>query len=271
MSLIAFQLALADLSTSPDFCARVARDPDEALAGRDLTPLERRRIVAAAGQPGVAVNRALYRYNRTIPLTGVLRGACFLLGPELSALSDEFWAEGGLDRNQRREAERFVDFLRRALARGRLRSPYLAEVMEFELARYQVATRPREPLLAALDEAAERWPDGPLVLNPLLRVASFTHEPNALLGLVVARRPPPYADLPEGEFHLLLSFHDGTYRQEMLDPTWAAVILDVVERRGTPDPDAVARLVSDGILVRTAPEGEGEEAPLAESAAAGAV
>ena len=77
--------------------------------------------------------------------------------------------------------------------------------------------------------------------------------------------------LPEGEFHLLLSFHDGTYRQELLDPAWAAVILDVTQRRGTPDPDAVARLVADGILVRTAPGGEGEDAPLAESAAAGAV
>lgn len=271
MSLIAFQLALADLGTSPDFCARVARDPEEALAGRDLTPLERRRIASAAGQPGIAVNRALYRYNRTIPLTGVLRGTCFLLGAELRALSDEFWAEGGLDRNQRREAERFVDFMHRAMARGRVRSPYLAEVMEFELARYQVATRPREPLLAAVEEAAERWPDGPLALHPLLRVVSFTHDPDALLGLVWARRPPPYPGIPEGEFHLLLSFHDGTYRQERLDPAWAAVILDVVERRGAPDPEAVARLVADGILVRTAPGGEGEDAPLAESAAAGAV
>jgi hypothetical protein len=267
MSLIAFQLALADLSTSPDLCARVARDPEEALAGRDLTPLERRRIVAAAGQPGVAVNRALYRYNRTIPLTGVLRGTCFLLGAELRDLSDEFWAEGGLERNQRREAERFVDFLRRALARGRVSSPYLQEVMEFELKRYQVATRPREPLLAAVDEAAERWPDGPLALHPLMRIASFTHEPNALLGLVVARRPPPYPGLPEGEFYLLLTFHDGNYKQEMLDPAWAAVILDVTERRGAPDPDAVARLVGDGILVRTAPAGAGDDVPVLESAA----
>ena len=290
MSLIAFQLALADLSTSPDFCARVARDPDEgfffrqfeilgeageaiggnlfdvALAGRDLTPLERRRIASAAGQPGVAVNRALYRYNRTIPLTGVLRGACFLLGAELSALSDEFWAEGGLDRNQRREAERFADFMRRAMACGRVSSLYLAEVMEFELMRYQVATRPREPLLAAIEEAAERWPDGPLVLHPLMRVASFTHEPNALLGMVSARRPPPYPGLPEGEFHLLLTFHDGTYKQDLLNPAWAAVILDVVEGRGAPDPEAVAKLAESGVLVRTAPGGVGFYAQAAEAA-----
>jgi hypothetical protein len=267
MSLIAFQLALADLATSPGLCARVARDPDEALAGRDLTPLEWRRIVAAAGQRGVAVNRALYRYNRTMPLTAVLRGTCHLLGEAFGALADEFWAEGGLDRNQRREAERFADFLHRALARGRVSSPYLAEVMAFELMRYQVATRPRESLLAAVDEAAERWPDGPLVLHPLMRVAAFTHEPNALLGLVAARRPPPYPGLPEGEFHLLLTFHDGTYQQKMLDPAWAAVILGVVEGRGAPAPDAVARLVADGILVRTAPDGAGSDALGAEAAA----
>jgi len=269
MTLIAFQLALADLATSSDFSARVARDPEEALAGRDLTPRERRRIAAAAGQQqGVAVNRALYRYNRTIPLTAVLRGACFLLRQDFGALVEEFWAEGGLDRNQRREAERFADFLRRMVARGRVSSPYLVEVLEFELKRYQVATRVREPLLAAVDEAAERWPDGPLALHPLLRVASFTHEPTALLGMVAARRPPPYPDLPEGEFHLLLSFHDGVYKQEMLDPAWAAVILDVTERRGAPDPAAVARLVTDGLLVHTAPGSAGFDASVVELAAA---
>jgi len=224
--------------------------------------------VAAAGQPGVAVNRALYRYNRTMPLTAVLRGTCHLLGQEFGALADEFWAEGGLDRNQRREAERFVDFLRRAIARGRVSSPYVAEVMEFELMRYQVATRPREPLLAAIDEAAERWPDGPLVLHPLMRVASFTHEPTALLGMVSARRPPPYPGLSEGEFHLLLTFHDGTYKQDMLDPAWAAVILDVTLRRGAPDPDAVAKLVESGVLVRSAPDGAGFDASVEEAAAA---
>lgn len=266
MSLIAFQLALADLATSPDFCARVARDSEAALAGRDLTPLERRRITSAAGQPGVAVNRELYRYNRTMPLTSVLRGTCHLLGKEFGALADEFWAEGGLDRNQRREAERFADFLRRAMARGRVSSPYLAEVMEFELMRYQVATRPREPLLAAVDEAAGRWPDGPLALHPLMRVASFTHEPNALLGLVAARRPPPYPGLAEGDFHLLLTFHDGTYKQDMLDPAWAAVILDVTLRRGAPDPQAVAKLVESGLLVRTAPDRAGFDAAVAEVA-----
>jgi hypothetical protein len=267
MSLIAFQLALADLATSPDFCARVAQGPEEALAGRDLTPLERRRVASAAGQPGVAVNRALYRYNRTMPLTAVLRGTCHLLGEEFGALADEFWAEGGLDRNQRREAERFADFVRRMVARGRVSSAYLAEVLEFELARYQVATRPHEPLLAAVDEAAGRWPDGPLALHPLMRVASFTHEPNALMRLVSARRPPPYPGLAEGEFHLLLTFHDGTYRQDLLDPAWAAVILDVTRHRGAPDPDAVAKLVENGILVRSAPGGAGEDAPLAEAAA----
>lgn len=258
MSLIAFQLALAELGTSPGFCERVAADPGAALAGRDLTERERRRIVSAAGQEGVRVNWALYRYNRMIPLTEVLRGTCHLLGAAFDELAAEFWAEEGLNRNMRNEAERFAGFLRRALAAGRLSSPYLAQVLAFEMMRYQVATRPRPPLLAAVAEAAERWPDGPLALHPLMRVASFTYEPNALLGLVGARRPPPYPGLPEGEFHLLLDFHSGTYQQDMLDPAWANVILDVAARRGTPDPEAVRKLVDAGILVRTAPSGVAE-------------
>jgi len=270
MSLIAFQLALADLATSPDLCARVARDPHEALAGRDLTPLERRRVAAVAGQPGMAVNQALYRYNRTIPLTEVLRGTAHLLGAEaFRALADEFWAEGSLDRNQRREAERFAAFLHRALAAGRVSSPYLPAVLDFELTRYQLATRPRGPLHAAVAEAAARWPGGPLALHPLMRIVPFTHEPTRLLRWLAARRPLPYSELPEGEFHLLLDFtQEGKYEQDVLDPAWARVILEVVERRGDPDPAAVQKLVDAGILVRSAPGGAGFDAAEAEAVAA---
>jgi hypothetical protein len=268
MSLIAFQLALADLATSPGLCARVAEDPDEALAGRDLTPLERRRIASAAGQRGIRVNWALYRYNRMIPVTEVLRGTCHLLGDAFGALADEFWAEGGLDRNMRREAERFAGFLRRALADGRVSSPYLAEVMEFELMRYQAATRPRGPLLAAAAAAAARWPDGPLALHPLMRVASFTHEPFALLRLVAERRPPPYTGLAEGEFHLLLDFNAESYQQDLLAPAWARVVMDVLEGRGEVDPASVQALVDAGILVHTAPVGAQEAELRLEAAAA---
>jgi hypothetical protein len=272
MSLIAFQLALADLATSPGLSARVAADPEAALAGRDLTPLERRRIAAAAGQPGIAVNQALYRYNRTVPLTEVLRGTAHLLGGAFRALAEEFWAEDSLDRNLRREAERFAAFLHRALASGRVTSPYLPAVLDFELTRYQLATRPRGPQLAAVAEAAARWPEGPLALHPLMRIVPFAHEPITLLRWLAARRPLPYPALPEGEFHLLLDFTpEGKYEQDVLDPAWARVIQDVLARRGDPDPDAVQRLVDGGILVRSAPDGEDVEVPEQATAAVASI
>lgn len=252
MSLIAFQLALADLAASPDLCARVASDPADALAGRDLTEVERRRLASAAGQRGVHVNRALYRYNRINALIETLRGTLFLLGGEVRALADAFWAETGHHRNQRREAELFAEFVRAAAASGRVESPYLLEVMEFELRRYQVATAPRPRLLAEVADAAARFPDGPLALHPLLRIIRFAHEPHALIARVAERAPPPYEDVPEGDFYLLLDYRGEKYEQATLSPAWAAVIGDALEGREVA-PEAVNRLIEAGFLVRTSP------------------
>lgn len=253
MSLLAFQLALADLSASVELCARVADDPDAALAGYELTPVERRRIEFAAGQQGMRVNVALYRYNRIVTLVAVLPGTIHLLGADARTVVDEYWAGLGPDRNMRRESQRFAAFVRGALESGRVESPYLREVVDFEMARYEVAVADRPRLLEQVARAAERWPDGPLVAHPLVRVATFTHDPAVLLTHVAYKRPPPYLDAAEGEFHVLLEGRGPQFAQRPLDPAAARLLLDPSTADDPSLAEAVAQLVSEGLLVRGDP------------------
>lgn len=253
MSLRGFQLALADLAASLRFCARVADDPDAALAGYELTPVERRRIVSAARQKGMRVNCALYRYNRIVTLSAVLPGTLHLLGDAARGVVDAFWAGRAPDRNMRREAALFADFVRGELDAGRLASPYLREVVDFEMARYEVATA---PLPAQAADGADLTPGYALAPHPRVRVAAFAHDPQALLAHLAHRRPPPYADVAAGEFYLLLDCREGGYRQRPLDPGAARILL--AARAGSVDEGFAADLeplLAEGLLVRTASAG----------------
>jgi hypothetical protein len=253
MSLLGFQLALADLSASVELCAKVAADPQATLAGYELTPLERRRIEFAAGQQGMRVNVALYRYNRIVTLVTVLPGTIHLLGAEARAVVDEYWAGRGPDRNMRRESQRFAAFIRRALDTGRVASPYLREVVDFEIARYEVAVANRPVLLEQVARAGERWPAGPLVTHPLVRVATFAHDPAVLLTHLAYKRPPPYPDAAEGTFHVLLEGRGPQFEQRPLDAPAARLLLDPSAADDSVDSATVERLVAEGLLVRGDP------------------
>ncbi|HEX6748349.1 MAG TPA: hypothetical protein VF092_13720 [Longimicrobium sp.] len=211
MSLRGFQIALAEMTASLAFCRRVAADPDASLAGYELTDVERRRLAAAAGQRGMAVNCTLYRYNRITTLATIFPGALHLLGGEARAVADEFWAEHAPDRNMRREAERFAAFVRGALERGRLSSPYLREVVDYEMMRYELAMAPQP------SRVSEQDPGDDVTSHPLVRVATFAHDPTILLRHLTAKDPLPYDDVPEGEFHLLLDRRGSGLVERVLD------------------------------------------------------
>jgi hypothetical protein len=264
MSLLGFQRALADMAASHPFCRRVAEDADAALAAYDLTPVERRRLASAAGQRGMVVNCSLYRYNRVTTLAAILPGTLHLLGTDARAMVDELFAQHPPDRNMRREAERFAGVVRAAVADGRLSSSYLREVMDYEIMRYEVAAAPQPGAVSA--QLASGDGDGALVPHPLVRVATFTHDPAALLPHLVARRPPPYDDVAEGEFHLLLDGRSGAYRERPLDAHLARALHAATrgEEVGAEERD---ELVAAGLLVR-APAGavEMDEAEAAATA-----
>jgi len=265
MSLLAFQLALADMTASHAFCARVAADPDAALADYELTPVERRRLAAAAGQPGMRVNCSLYRYNRIVTLVAVLPGTVHLLADEARAVADEFWAAHPPDRNMRRESERFAAFIRAALESGRLASPYLREVVDYEMARYLLAAAPRPGRLAEPADVGDA--DGLVVLHPLVRVAAFAHDPAVLLPHLAAKRPPPYPDVPEGEHYLLLDRRDGAYRERPLDPRLARALIAAAAGEAATGCER-DELFAAALLVRAALDAPGEAAVSALVAAA---
>jgi hypothetical protein len=260
MSLLAFQLAMADLTASLAFCRRVAEDPETALAGRDLTPRELRRLAAAAAQPGVRVNCTLYRYNRISALAAVMPGVIHLLGADARAVADDFWLLHGPDVNMRREAARFADFLRAEVARGRLQSPFILEVLDFELARYDVATGSPRRVQAEVDAIEASWPDGPLALHPLVRVAEFGHDPAMLLDALRNKRPLPYPEIPGGEFYLLLDSRDGKFTTGTLEAEWIPLIRAATDGRPASQAEGVEELLADGMLVRTRPAGAQAEA-----------
>ncbi|HYW09357.1 MAG TPA: hypothetical protein VE913_20520, partial [Longimicrobium sp.] len=249
MSLLAFQLAMADLTASLAFCRRVAEDAETALAGRELTPRELRRVAAAAGQPGVMVNCTLYRYNRITALAVVMPGVLHLLGADARAMADDFWLLHGPDVNLRREAARFADFVRAEVARGRIDSPYLLEVLDFDLARYDIATGSPGRARAEVDAAAANWPNGPLALHPLVAVARFGHDPEMLLDALRAKLPLPFPEIPEGEYFLLLDSRAGSFTTGTLEAKWVDLIRAATDGRPASEAEGVDELIADGMLV----------------------
>jgi hypothetical protein len=200
MSLGGFQRGLCALIASPALCRGVRRDPGHLPTAWELTPRERRRLVAIAGHRGMAANCSLYRASRLTPLWTLLPRSCFLLGAALPGELDRYWeAEHGTDLQFSSEVEAFAAYLRARLAGRRLAVPHLRETLAFEVAMQEL------PLLAG----------GPA---PALRALRFTREPRALLARLDERRRPPYPDLAAGEFWLLLDARAGELRSSLLAP-----------------------------------------------------
>lgn len=169
MSLAAFQAGLARLVTDRRWRDDVrARGP--AALPEGLTDRERRRLCAAAADPGLAVTATLvvsFRLGKLITLLPLTRR---LLGDALLAReARRFWAEQpprtfyALD-----EALAFAA----ALRARRLRNPFVDEVAGFEMAMLEL----RRP--------------GGTGRRPRAEVVRFDHDPRAVLGALAAGRRP---------------------------------------------------------------------------------
>jgi hypothetical protein len=263
MSLLAFQRVMADLAASPELVRRVRADAESALAAYELTPLELRRAAAAAAQAGMVVNCTLHRTNRISSILTLLPATVFLLGNELRGVADRFWARYPVpDFTTRREIRRFAAWLRGQVEEGAIDSPFLAEVVEWELAQYELRMTARKRTLAKLAADAERWPDGPLAPHPLMRVAAFRHDPAVLAPHAARLDPLPWGDIAEGEWHLLLDAREAL-AVTPLDNETGRLLLAIQRGAAVPADQRAEALRAAGLLVRTAP---GDSADSIESA-----
>jgi len=242
-----FQRALCDLIASPELCVRLRVEGEEALNAYDLTERERRRLEGVVRQRGMSVSCTLYRANRVTPLYSLLPRTCVLLGDRLRDEVGAFWLAESTDMQFGTEIERFAEHIRSRMAEGALRSPYIPELLDFELAVNALQVAPRERLLAELRQrpVGDAWE-----ANPLLRVVRFAHRPRILLEELDRGRIP--AVEPErGNFYLLLNGSELTLDVREIDPHYGDVLADA--RPGVPlqlDPsNEVAALIEAQMLV----------------------
>jgi hypothetical protein len=165
----AFQAALSRLALEPDFRARVSADGDAALDG-DLTPLERRRLAAVAGDPGMDLTAFLIRSFRLGKIVTLLPLTRTLLGNKrLADEAQRFWSEHPPTSFYfLEEALAFCDHL---LARP-LRVKYLDEVVGYERTMLE---------LKRVRTNGDRPAPQPL---------AFDHDPVQLLTTLAAGRRP---------------------------------------------------------------------------------
>lgn len=250
MSLRAFQRAMAEMAASPALIRRVLDEGAAALAGYDLTPIERERLVSAAGQRGMRMNCMLYRNGRLSPLVSQLPGTFHVLGYRLRDVAEAFWAENPkVPRGVPGEMRRFAAFLRRRMAEGALDDPFLGEVLDWEMETYELALLPPERTRESVADAAARArADAPLRPHPLVGVARFSREPFTVMRGLAAKRPLPYDDAAPGEYHVLVDFR-GEQRSFALLPPATAIAFSAL-RAGEPlTPDSAAPLVEQGLAV----------------------
>ena len=220
MSVATYQDVFCRMVASAAYRDHVLVEPDDALAGLDLSDRERRRLLAIAAQPGMRVNTAIHRANRLTPLDQTLPFTCLLLGDELGPLVDRYWLENTTENLQLpAECERFGRFLEDRLGDGEISSPYVAEVLAFERACTELR------FLVAADEhhRPDGAPDRRGGLPPRVRVVCFRHDPVRLLETLSKLEPPP-GDLAEGTFHLVIDCRTGDPEFRLLDANGTAAL-----------------------------------------------
>ncbi|HEY3443214.1 MAG TPA: hypothetical protein VGK29_20825 [Paludibaculum sp.] len=210
MALSDFQRALSEMTVSPNLAARVRAEGERPLAAYDLTPRERARLVAVARHPGMDLNCTLARGNRFGPIVDVLPLTCTLLKPWLRELLEELWQIKRPGNYQLSgEEHAFAAFLQAKLAGGELSHPYLAEVLEYELASWALVQSLRHT--SAGDEPQ---PGG----EPF-RLVHFSHDPALLLPPLEAGALPPDG-LPGGRYPVRVTLRGDTLVVEHEAPGW---------------------------------------------------
>jgi hypothetical protein len=207
MSLSGFQLALCEAIASPALARQLRHDTGAFLARYDLSDRERRRLVAVGGQQGMATSCAIYRLNRITPICLYLPMTSLLLGDhELVAQAEAFWSTRGTDLQFQPEVAGFGSFLRERLGTIGSAHPFLAEVLDFELAVNEVQFQSRQEDRVSGDISAGRAGR----VHPLIRLVRFAHEPLELLEALANHRVPD--NLEVGQYYIVIDGREGGLR-----------------------------------------------------------
>jgi hypothetical protein len=261
MSVTSFQRALCDLIASPRLCLALREDPDATLAPYELSTRERKRLATVVWQRGMSTNCTLYRSNRITPIYTLLNYTCLALGSQFGILIDQFWdLKGYRDGQFKSEVERFGIFLRQRVTDGTIVSPFVGELLDFELARNELEFTPRKQVLRAIAHLGPPKADTPCRLHPLARLVRFRHDPRALLRAAAdGIMPPP--DLPETEVLVVLSVVDGALRvMQLADAMLFRSDYAASALVGWPAPHFATALADAGLLI---PFTATDEAPFA--------
>ena len=200
MSLQAFQQAIVELTLAPRRVRQLLRGDLSVLANYDLTERERRRVLDAVRQPGMALNCTIARGNRFEAVAEMFPMTCVLLKPVLRELLDELWEAPPTNYQFEGEEEAFMGIVRRKLASGELAIEYLEEIFGYESRCVELAQRMRGQ--ADQDGESEA-------------IVEFHHPPELLLvPLSEYTAPPP--GLPTGIYRARLTLRGEQFDVEML-------------------------------------------------------
>ncbi len=187
----------------------------------------------------------MYRSNRVTPIYTLLNFTCFLLGDKLKDELEGYWGNSELlDLQFKEEIERFGQYLKHRIHEGAIKSHFVEEVLDFELAINALQFVPRKRLLTQIRNTQSGRDFNLFQLNPLIRVVRFRHEPFELLALLRQGRIPA-DELPNGEFIVLLDVAQEQISMKQLDTEQGDFLLRV-------QADGICRQYSDDVaqLVR---------------------
>jgi hypothetical protein len=156
------------------------QEPAESALHGDVSPRSSR--VLLPDHP--AARRAPSRLDRSSPIHTLMPYTCLALGGRVEGEIDSFWKSVGFaDLPFDAVIERFAHFLKRRVENGTIRTYFLPELLDFELAAHELRFTARAPYL---ERGVPREPQvlvqrgAQLELHPLMRISRFPCDAGAL-------------------------------------------------------------------------------------------
>ncbi len=235
MSLKDFQLALAEIITSPQIGQAYYKDPGTLDQKYTLSEKEKTRLLSMVSQKGMRTNYMLYQMNRLTPLTMFMGYTLKILHPQLMSILHPFWAAYPKTSFQfRDEIAFFSAFLKKKIADGSLDLPYLEDVLRLEDALNHIRFDQDETSYAN---------DEFFTLHPAARIVYMEHDAHLLVEAMVvydASQPPAVPKAP-GYYVLYFNGRLKTF------PVEAPAAEALIEKR--PVENIPEELVELGILI----------------------